>query len=112
MRTITHLLVDAVTILRLANTKVAAGRYLRDYTTLATEVPFRLFGVPGMEQTSAMQKKTYADASGYCQPTQDIAVDDVVVKDGVHYRVVSLEPPSEPRFKKVTLQRIQFGGAA
>jgi len=106
---VTHLLIHTVSTYRNAQHEVSAGRWEKEPTLHLSNIAFRVAGASGAERQTAQQLKTYATHAGYGEPDIDIKRDDIVVKDGVSYRVVALVLPSIAHHTKVLLEEIQRG---
>lgn len=115
MGRISHLLVDRVTVSRLAEVAKGSGRFTKELTDIATDVPFRIAPASAREVRDGEQMRSYVMYNGYCEAALDLFKDDVITvtkRSGVaivgpRYRVVARLAPSLPQHLKVLLERIQ-----
>jgi hypothetical protein len=113
---VSHLLIDTADIKRLQPVNRGSGRFVNEYTTIATGIPFRVAAASGKERTLGEQLQSDVTHTGHCNPDVDIAKDDHVVlhsgnpfRDARTYRVVIVHDPSISYFRRVELQVYEVG---
>ena len=113
---VTHLFVDLGDVLRLSEVNTAPGRWRKDYVTAYSGIRWRVFVASAKERLLAQQNRMELTHTGYCEPDQDVAINDVIrrtfhedLASSEEYRVLGVEDPSLIQHRKLLLQRILIG---
>jgi hypothetical protein len=117
--TITHLLIDTATISRLLEVNTGHGRWTKNTVPVSVAIPFRVFTASASDLALGQQLRMSLTHTGYCEPSQDIAKDDIVIitsKNGVpidqqYMRVMGILDPSILHHRKLALMQITIGEA-
>lgn len=117
---VTHLLLDTANLLRRTETSAGHGRWLHNEVALYSDIGFRVFPAGAREQSMSEQMRAAVTHTGFVEPDQDVAKDDllqvtsssgVAISDGPQYRVIAVLPPSVPHHQKLLLEKVQIGKA-
>lgn len=117
---ITHLLVDTATVTRLLEISRGSGRWEKNTVPIAVGINFRVFTANAREKALAQQLRMVLTHTGYCEPDQDVAKDDVIVlltKSGAtisptqFFRVTGIMDPSLPHHRKLAMEQVLIGKA-
>lgn len=115
--TITHLLIDTATVTRLLEINRGHGRWEKNTVPIAIAIPFRVFTASAGDIALAQQLRMNMTHTGYCEPTQDVGKDDIIVltsKNGSpvepqYMRVTGIMDPSIPHHRKLALEQVVPG---
>jgi hypothetical protein len=118
--TITHLLVDTATVARLMEISKGSGRWEKNTVPVSVGINFRVFTASAGDLALAQQLRMGMTHTGYCEPDQDVAKDDVIVltaKSGQEvapqfFRVTGILDPSLIHHRKLALEQIVTGKVA
>lgn len=115
--TITHLLTDVATVTRLLEINRGSGRWEKNTVPVSTGIAFRVFTASANDIALAQQLRMNMTHTGYCEPDQEVAKDDIIVlteKDGEaidpqYMRVTGILDPSLRHHRKLALEQVQTG---
>ncbi len=109
MSVVTHLLIHRADIYRDTNVSQGSGRFKREPALYLSQLHCRISPLSAGERTVAMQEQSLAMFGIYAEYGTDLALGDLVVKDGVTYRITGTLPPSKNYFVKWMLEEVQRG---
>lgn len=114
---ISHLLVDTVTVQRLLEINRGSGRWEMSPVDKYVGINFRVFTAGANEIALGQQLKMKVTHTGYCEPDQDIAKDDEIVlltKSGMtveaqRFKVLGVVDPSLQHHRKLLMEQLLVG---